>query len=569
MKKKQLCFDILFVVVITMLTCLFLLNSNLVNGDDLNYHLYRIVGLKDAFGEGQLLPKIYPYANYGFGYASPLFYCDLFLYPFALLYYFGVNLVIAYKIMIVCISLLTCISILFVAKRISKKKYTPYIISILYMCSNYRFVNMISRAAIGELFAMAFIPLCLLSIYKVLVLKEDNYFLLTISFSCLTMSHLLSLVIVASFFLVSIIIFIIRNYKDMKLIWKQLLIILKGTVFVLLVTSWYLLPMIEQMLDQEFWFSYNNYYPDLSYPKAEVMFKVFADMQGAQTVSSASLGLILIIVPFVYVFEKKDTVVNYVVIASLVLFMFASGIIIVDEIIKVIQFSFRIYSLLLPLALFIISYVLDNITNRVLGKIVQVIIIVFCLINLVIVNYNAIAYASTKYNNNSIKEEIFDNENSDDNVRNIYYNDSELSDGQYRPYEIVNYLKSATKYISYINDKNEPVELINDYDRNYSSFEFTGDFTDNLKLELPILWYKGYKGYEIINENDNYSYVPINCYMNNGNKKVMLDVEQGAHTYYVAYEGTGVQKLGMVLSSISLFIFMLINTVYKKNRIKA
>ena len=38
---------------------------SVVPEQDLTFHLNRITGLSNAFEEGQILPKIYPYANYG------------------------------------------------------------------------------------------------------------------------------------------------------------------------------------------------------------------------------------------------------------------------------------------------------------------------------------------------------------------------------------------------------------------------------------------------------------------------------------------------------------------------
>ena len=48
---------------------------------DTFFHLSRITGLADSIREGNLFPCIYPNKNNGFGYASPLFYCDFFILP--------------------------------------------------------------------------------------------------------------------------------------------------------------------------------------------------------------------------------------------------------------------------------------------------------------------------------------------------------------------------------------------------------------------------------------------------------------------------------------------------------
>ncbi len=59
---------------------------------DTCFHLSRIEGLAQSFKDGIYMPRIYPYKNNNFGYASPLFYCDFFflIIP-ALLYNAGLS----------------------------------------------------------------------------------------------------------------------------------------------------------------------------------------------------------------------------------------------------------------------------------------------------------------------------------------------------------------------------------------------------------------------------------------------------------------------------------------------
>ena len=79
----------LWILLTVIVFCIPYLNNDIavIPSQDLTFHLNRLAGLANAFEEGQILPKIYPYANFGFGYATPLFYCDFFLYPFAVLLY--------------------------------------------------------------------------------------------------------------------------------------------------------------------------------------------------------------------------------------------------------------------------------------------------------------------------------------------------------------------------------------------------------------------------------------------------------------------------------------------------
>ena len=96
--------DIVFILLATLLFLLPLLYNSMSEGHDLRFHLYRLVGIVDGLKDHQLPVRVYPIANNDFGYGTPLFYCDYFLYPFALLYGFlNIPLIKTFKIMLVFI----------------------------------------------------------------------------------------------------------------------------------------------------------------------------------------------------------------------------------------------------------------------------------------------------------------------------------------------------------------------------------------------------------------------------------------------------------------------------------
>ena len=145
--KKTLSFILIFLL--TAIFCWSFCNDNIYVGDDLTFHLNRIAGLANAFEERQILPKIYPYANYGFGYATPLFYCDVFLYPFAILYHFGMPAVICFKLMIFVYTLIGDLIVFYCANLVFKNKRISIIAVILYLFANYHMQNVYLRSALG------------------------------------------------------------------------------------------------------------------------------------------------------------------------------------------------------------------------------------------------------------------------------------------------------------------------------------------------------------------------------------------------------------------------------------
>ena len=119
--NKNLTIDIILIILITIIFSFsFLRNDIYFQLIDGGYHLNRLVGIKDALLDHQLLPKIYPYTNNGYGYASALFYCDFFLYPFALIYYLGCPLLLSFKLMYIFYTLIGSIIAFYCFNRIFK-----------------------------------------------------------------------------------------------------------------------------------------------------------------------------------------------------------------------------------------------------------------------------------------------------------------------------------------------------------------------------------------------------------------------------------------------------------------
>ena len=115
--NKKIIIDILLIIFITTFSLLFLFQDKIILGDDLTFHLNRFLGIANCFEDGQIPPRIYPYANNYYGYATPLFYCDLFLYPFGVLFHYGLSAVYCYKLCIFTYTLLGNLFVYYIFKK--------------------------------------------------------------------------------------------------------------------------------------------------------------------------------------------------------------------------------------------------------------------------------------------------------------------------------------------------------------------------------------------------------------------------------------------------------------------
>ena len=539
--KKKTAIDISICVLMTFVCLFSFFDSKIVVNlsHDLTFHLNRFVGLANAFEEGQILPKIYPYANYGFGYASPLFYCDLFLYPFGILYHFGLSAIWCYKLCVLFYTILGNIFVYLIFKKETNDRKLSLLATFLYLTCNYHLMNIFVRGALGEVLAMTFVPLVLYAIYKILVKHDDCFIFLGISFSLLVQSHLISSLLYGIFFFCMIVVFIIMNRKDFSLIKKTIITIFKGAILALLLCAWYLLPMLEQMHSQTFWLSVNSQYNNIS-----STIQSFKDIFNSLSYKFIpSIGTLFILFSLGYIFVKKNRYITIIVVYTLMCYLIILGIL-PGELLNVMQFYFRLYIVIFPLTIIVSIYVLKDFKYR---NILIMISSIFLLSNVVITNIKMINDGEYYLNNNATVDEI----NSVTNFKyNLDYNHDELGGAEYLPYtEYMNY-KDDSLAIKFIDKNNAMIDCIYEYDRHFTSIEFTCDNQEDLELLLPLSYYKGYKAYELISE----EYKAVNISSDEKYKLIELDSSKGLHTYKVTYEGTFVQKITLVISSLSIIV---------------
>ena len=438
----------------------------------------------------------------------------------------------------------------FILKKETNRNDISLIGVLLYFSANYHLQNIFIRNALGEILAMTFIPLVLHSVYKILVKHEDCYIYLGVSFSLLVMSHLITTLLYGIFFFCMIIVFIIINRKDKNLLINTFKTILKGTLLALLLTAWYLLPMLEQLHSQTFWLSINakyNYIGAGTYSLASVL-RIFGDKFVPST------GIALLIFGIAGIVLLKNKYIKIIGIYSFLMLLIILGIL-PGEYLNVIQFYFRLYAVIFPIFTIITICLLDNIKNKRVYAYCLLIILAYCLTNLYICNNSTLNSETNILNNNATPKEI----NSIWNDGLLDYNHDELGGAEYLPYtEYLNYNDDSLA-IKYINENNEIIDYIYDYDRNFTEIIFRCDNDSDLELLLPLSWYKGYKAYELVND----KWVEIKSTYSPLNKEVLINTNSGKHIYKVKYIGTLLQMISLTISFASM-ICLIIKLNFKK-----
>ncbi|WP_026498441.1 glycosyltransferase family 39 protein [Butyrivibrio sp. WCD2001] len=211
-------------------------------GHDLPFHLRRIAGIAEGLKCEEFPVKMQHYWFNNYGYPVGVMYGDALLYIPAVLHLMGMPLWMAYMWYFALIQILTALTAYLCFKYISGDRITAVITMLLYVLSFWRLTDLLSREAVGEYSAFAFLPLIVLGLARIHRNEKSGRgaFLLGLGMTGLFMTHLLSVVMAMLF----IVIFVIADIKTMlsEGRWKSLIGAAVGT---LVFNLWQLVPLMD------------------------------------------------------------------------------------------------------------------------------------------------------------------------------------------------------------------------------------------------------------------------------------------------------------------------------------
>lgn len=289
--------------------------ESILYGHDINFHLYRIEGIKDGLLAGQFPVRIHPTHNNEYGYITASVYPELFLYIPAILRVMGVSLITSYHVFIFCVNLMTAVCMYIAAKGISNSKYVGVLSSIVYTFSTWRVINLYYRAAIGESLAMAFFPLLFYGLYAILKGNHKKWWILTFACTGIFMSHIISTMI-AAIVAVGFLVVYFKSLFEKNRFWA----LIKAGISTVLLNAWFLMAFLVYYVGLDLFIKHKpentEYYQNAIFPAQ--LFNVFgADFgtsnllyRGITGEMALTLGvgvtLCLVIAVGYYFFAKKE-----------------------------------------------------------------------------------------------------------------------------------------------------------------------------------------------------------------------------------------------------------------------
>ena len=275
-------------------------------GHDVSFHLTRIDGIADGLRSGQFPVRINPTFIGGYGYADPTMYPATFLYFPAALRLLGVSTIVTYQIFMLAINCATAAVSYACFKRLFKRRDIATFASVAYTLCLYRLICVFTRAAVGELIAMVFLPAVLLGMYEVFFANERRGMLwLIVGFLGLANCHVLSLEITVVCCAVFLLINLRRMFEP-----KRRYALGFAAIAVITLSLWIIIPMMDMMKTPMYATSYSRYISkDAAYPFE--LFTTFIRSNGlsgerdaANTEMPLSVGGILAIGALLFLFLR-------------------------------------------------------------------------------------------------------------------------------------------------------------------------------------------------------------------------------------------------------------------------
>lgn len=519
-KKKNIVLFLLVIAIISSIT-LFLI-PNMSRGHDLAFHLSRISAIKDNLKLGIMGGYIYPNYLGGYGYGNGLFYPDLFLYIPAFFSYLGLSVITSYKLFLLLISFCSVGAMYICVKEISKNKKSALISSFIYGFASYRLIDMFTRAALGETLAFVFAPIIIYGMYEIIYGDYKKFYILTIGMSGLILSHLISTYLIGIVLVIMCLVNIKKLFKEKN----RILYLVLAALATVCLTAYFIFPMLEQMLSGKFIFNNLDETSKLL-ERSLPIWSIFIEfpyhvLRKLWIPTGIGIGFIVLIYYYFKNFKNYDKFTHFCFITAMIFLICATNIFpwnLFQNILSPIQFPWRFYFISV-LLLSVGSGLMLSKSTKDINKRARVLFILFLI--------PVITISTVNFFEKNIKE----------------VGDYEISFGEYMPL-------SADK--NYILERKDVITTTYPLEHSFTrnGLELTINYNNNQgnnSLELPLLYYKGYKA--ISNDKE------LNVYQTN-NGLVGVDINDEEGTIYVYYGGTKIQKLSKIVSIITMIVFVI------------
>ena len=478
---KSLTVVLLYILLAVIMTITLNTKGIIWGGDDAPFHIGRLVSIKHSFQYGNFIPNISTSNFRLIGYGINIFYPWVTIAPIAILLMIFNNPITAFYTGIGIYFFISFLISHWVMMKFSKSFLNSIIFSLFYNLSTYMLIDILPRTDVAEFIAMIILPICFLGFYNVFFGDFRSWNILAIGMSALLLTHLLSTVICAFFFIFILILYAIKSNHY----WQRCKSLIKAVIATIGASAIFLLPFLNEITFQPY------AQPSPYILKGKVLLKILRASLINSSIQSYdgntyNLGIFLItsLVLGLIFFYKLSPLYQRIYTLAFLSFFMATDVfpwsLFQNTPIRVIQFPFRFLMIATLLTAVIASKLLIMVIEEFNLQKLQIVIV--SLLAIILCSFwvsSANIAKNQEYINNQYRT-LTERQVKTDNFYEDYYE-------QYSPKAAGKNIKSTAWNIGQIN--NDPV-VFHPQTKGDSIVIHIGEQPKNSKIELPIIRYK-------------------------------------------------------------------------------
>ena len=543
MKKKIA--DIVIILIFSLIVSIPLSSNNLdIYRDDGVQHIARLIGTYQTITEGEFPSVIMSNFCNGFGYSWNIFYSPFTAYIPLIFSIFTNSFELMLKLFMLLCSFLSGIAMYTFVKKVTKNRYAALLASIIYIFAPYRLTDMYMRTAISELASFIFLPIVFHGMYNIFNSEEKSTrksLMLTLGAVGLILSH----IVIAMYTAIFCFIYLLVNIKKLKD--KQVLKMLGiNILLILLLTSFYLLPMLEHRMDTDY-----EVFQDGRMERTEELIRNKVDLIDIIYTRSGNLifeiGLVTLIGLVLTLLTYKQMGKEY---KRLYWFALASGAICIilslrffpfekmPAVLKMIQFTFR----LLEFSSFFFAFVVAINYSLVIKNFkLRDVLVLSLLIVLLVVPYKK----NLSYEKEWSEDKLWPAVEVNENTGRVHAGCATFEYLPSKAFANLDYIKTRENR-AYVLNGNATIEN-EEKDGTNMTFDIS-NVEANTIIELPYIYYLGYD--VGVTEQGGQTEKAETFESDNG--FVAINVPETAERVTVKYTGTMLMKITYIVSCVTL-----------------
>ncbi len=257
MKHKLL----IFAIALSVIAVLPLFQSGLHPTHDGEYHVVRFYEFDKTLRSGSMYPVWAASFNYGYGVPFFTYVYPLPNYVASFFHLFNISFIDQFKLSLIAATLVGAVSSYYLGKQ-KFGEWGGLLTSVFYTYAPYHFLDIYIRGSVGEVWALAFFPLPLICINK--ILKKPGIMhslLLGVTLSLVIFSHNILSLMYAVFLSSYVLIMLLFTHQRVQ---KVLYLSLGGIISLLLSVVFFIPALLEQRYVEGLnTFKYSDHFPEI------------------------------------------------------------------------------------------------------------------------------------------------------------------------------------------------------------------------------------------------------------------------------------------------------------------